>query len=141
MLARYCVLVGSTRRTASFLLQVSFNMKRLTIVGLLVTALLAGAVRLPAQSCVLSKVPSEKSCQQGCCANKTCCAEAEKNTAPPSQPLVKNNNVSHEFVAGVVSSLQTVVCELQSTEHSGISVTDRVAGSPPRLALLCTFLI
>jgi len=103
-------------------------------------ALFTAPVGLAARSCILSSAPSQKACQSGCCANKTCCAVSPKNTAPPSQPLAKADSSQQLKVTGFVTALSFSSCEA-GAEQFRLHARTPSANSPPRLALLCTFLI
>jgi hypothetical protein len=103
-------------------------------------ALFTAPVGFAARSCILSNAPSQKACQSGCCANKTCCATSPKNTAPPSQPLAKADsnqqlNAACFAVAVPFSSYET------GAQQFRFQATAPSVNSPPQLALLCTFLI
>jgi len=94
-----------------------------------------------ARSCILSSAPVQQACKPGCCANKTCCATSSKNTAPASQPLAKADSgqqLSATCFAPVALPFSS--CEA-GTQQFRVHVTALSAHSPPRLALLCTFLI
>jgi hypothetical protein len=94
-----------------------------------------------ARSCILVNAPSQKACEPGCCANKTCCATSPKNTAPAPQPLAKADSgqqLSATCFAPV--ALPYPNCEA-GTQQFRFRVTALSAHSPPQLALLCTFLI
>jgi len=103
-------------------------------------ALFMAPVGLAARSCILTNAASQKACQPSCCANKTCCATSPKNTAPPSQPLAKADSGQQLsaicFAAALLLSSREVGAE-QFRFHAAAPL----ANSPPRLALLCTFLI
>jgi hypothetical protein len=103
-------------------------------------ALLTAPVGLSARSCILSNAPSQKACQSSCCANKTCCATSPKNTAPPSQPLAKADSSQQLKAIGFVTVLSLASCEVGSQQFR-FQATAPPENSPPRLALLCTFLI
>jgi hypothetical protein len=103
-------------------------------------ALFAAPVRLAARSCILTNAPSQKACQPSCCVNKTCCATSPKNTAPQSQPLAKADPSQQLQTTGFVAALSFSSCEV-GAEQFRFEAAAPSAGSPPRLALLCTFLI
>jgi hypothetical protein len=103
-------------------------------------ALFAAPVGLAARSCILTNAPSQKACQPSCCANKTCCATSSKNTAPPSQPLAKADSGQQPSAICFAAALPLSSCEVGS-EQFRFQATAPLANSPPRLALLCTFLI
>jgi len=102
-------------------------------------ALFTAPASLAARSCILSSAPSQKACQSSCCANKTCCATSSKNAAP-SQPLAKADSNQQLKATGFVTALFFSSCEARS-EQFRLYATASSAISPPRLALLCTFLI
>ncbi|PYK40370.1 MAG: hypothetical protein DME60_08185 [Verrucomicrobia bacterium] len=104
------------------------------------TALFTAPVGLAARSCILTNAPSQKACQSSCCANKTCCAISPKNTAPPSQPLAKADSSQQLKATGFVAALSLPGCEVGAEQFRFQAIAPS-ANSPPRLALLCTFLI
>jgi hypothetical protein len=103
-------------------------------------ALFTAPVGLASRSCILSNVASEKACKPSCCANKTCCATSPKNTAPQSQPLAKGDSSQQLKATGFVAALSFSSGEV-GAEQFGFQAAAPLANSPPRLALLCTFLI
>jgi hypothetical protein len=115
--------------------------KQLTLTAFLLTALFTSAMRLPATSCPVAGAPIGKACRPGCCANKSCCADSQKNHNVPSPPLAKDSASNYQPVAIVALCLTASVVEFRSIQISPHSVATCVARSAPRLALLCTFLI
>ena len=99
-----------------------------------------GATPLSARSCILSNVASEKACKPGCCANKICCATSPRNTAPPSQPLAKADSGQQPSAICFAAALPLSSREV-GAEQFRFQAAAPLANSPPRLALLCTFLI
>src|SRR5256885_4734359 len=94
-------------------------LKRLTLAAFMVTALFVSAVRLPASACPASSPPIGQACKQGSCPNKACCAEAEKNKAPPSsQPLVKDDSTASLLVAVITPGLISCFLPVRPAEHS-----------------------
>jgi hypothetical protein len=104
-------------------------------------ALLTATVRLPAAvPCFVTNTPSEKACEPGCCANKTCCATSHERTGPPVQPLNKSSSDQQNIATiapAIVVPLPRQLPKVPSVFHRA----DFAAHSPPRLALFCTFLI
>jgi len=115
-------------------------LSRIIISMAIAAALFTAPVGLAARSCILSSAPSQKACQLTCCANKTCCATSPKNTAPPSQPLAKADSGQQLSAIGFVTALPLSSCEV-GAEQFRFQAAAPLANSPPRLALLCTFLI
>jgi len=103
-------------------------------------ALFMAPVGLAARSCILTNAPSQKACQPSCCANKTCCATSPKNTAPESQPLAKADSGQQLNATGFAAALPLSSCEV-GAEQFRFQAVAPLANLPPRLALLCTFLI
>jgi len=103
-------------------------------------ALFTAPAGLAARSCILSSAPSQKACQSSCCANKTCCATSPKNTAPPSQPLAKADS-SQQLSAICFAATLSLSNREVGAEQFRFQAAAPLANSPPRLALLCTFLI
>jgi hypothetical protein len=102
--------------------------------------LFTAPVGLAARSCILSSAPSRNACQLTCCANKTCCATSPKNTAPPSQPLAKGDSGQQLSATCFAAALPLSSREARA-EQFQFQAAAPLANSPPRLALLCTFLI
>jgi len=115
-------------------------LSRIIISMTMAAALFTAPVGLTARSCILSSVPSQKACQPSCCANKTCCATSPKNTAPQSQPLAKTDSSQQLSATCFASALPLSRCEA-GAEQFRFEAAAPLANSPPRLALLCTFLI
>jgi len=103
-------------------------------------ALFTAPVGLAARSCILTNAPSQKACQPSCCANKTCCATSPRNTAPPSQPLAKADSGQQLTAICFADELSLSSHEI-GAEQFRFQAPAPLANSPPRLALLCTFLI
>jgi len=111
------------------------------IILALVLAMFAGALRLPAASCILSNAPSHEACKMDCCANKTCCAMSKKSTVPASQPLVQSDGANQQQALGFVAvPLNDSFAIAASAERTFVSVPSR-AHSPPPLAATCIRLI
>jgi hypothetical protein len=104
-------------------------------------ALFTAPAGVAARSCILVNAPSQKACQPRCCANMTCCVTSPKNTAPSSEPLAKNGSASQ--VTTICAPTGFAVLLHQFTEDRSVTRTDLTlaALSPPRLSLLCSFLI
>src|SRR6266446_7197664 len=113
---------------------------RLIISMAMAAALFTAPVGLAARSCILINAPSQKACQPTCCANKTCCATSPKNTAPESQPLAKADSGQQLSATCFAAALPLPSCEV-GAEQSRFQPAAPLANSPPRLVLLCTFLI
>jgi hypothetical protein len=115
-------------------------LSRIIISMAMAAALFTAPVGFAARSCILTNATSQKACQGSCCANKKCCATSPKNTAPPSQPLAKADSSQQLKATGFVTALSFSSCEAGS-EQFRLEARAPSASSPPRLALLCTFLI
>jgi hypothetical protein len=103
-------------------------------------SLFTAPVGLAARSCILTNASSQKACQPSCCANKTCCVTSPKNTFPPSQPLAKPDSGQQLSATCVAAALPLPSREVGAEEFR-FQAAAPLANSPPRLALLCTFLI
>jgi hypothetical protein len=114
---------------------------RITVALGLAAALCLAPMRLPAQSCILSNMPSEKACQPGCCANKTCCAVSEENTAPAAQPLAKNDSAAKLTATSPILALAVSPNLAPASPQVASPIVDASAHSPPTLALICIRLI
>ena len=115
-------------------------LSRIIISAAMAVALFTAPVGVAARSCILSNAPSQKACQPSCCANKTCCATSPKNTAPPSQPLAKADSGQQLSATCFAVALPFSNYEV-GTEQFRFQAVAPLANSPPRQALLCTFLI
>jgi hypothetical protein len=113
---------------------------KLTVSVAVGLALFAATVRLPATPCFVTNTPSEKACQPGCCANKTCCATSHERTGPPVQPLAKSSpdlqNVA--TLPPTVAAFWSIQVAIESLSLSSAEWTEH---SPPPLELICIRLI
>ena len=107
---------------------------------LLAGCLGAATVRLPVSPCFVTNTPAPKACEPGCCGNKTCCATSHERTGPPVQPLAKSTIDQVSFVAVAVMIAAPFTLAVTS-EPKVVFFAEPTAHSPPRLPLLCTFLI
>src|ERR1041385_1082391 len=116
-------------------------LSRIMLSVAMVIVLVAAPVRVSARTCILLNASGEKACQSGCCANKSCCATSQKNTAPASQLLAKSAS-GFELSATCVATLSAIApgCVLLDRQLSS-SRTPSCAVIAPQLAVLCTFLI
>jgi len=113
---------------------------RIALSLLLAMTIVLAPASLSARPCILINAPSEKACDMGCCANKTCCETSPKNTSSPSQPLAKSG--SHQQI-NLISPSNFVVTTLHqgSIELPIFSSQEWTAHSPAPLALICIRLI
>jgi hypothetical protein len=114
--------------------------RRLTLTAFLLTALFASVARLPANTCPVASPPIGKVCRQGSCPNKACCAESQKNKSLPSTPAVKDSGASQQLVAIPTTNSPASFAYIPVVER-GAAIAKAIVCAPPRLALLCTFLI
>jgi hypothetical protein len=111
------------------------------VIGLLAAASLCISVfRLPAATCILVNTQTEKPCKMDCCANKNCCATSHERTGAPNQPLAKSTVDTSAIVAPVIA-LPVPSSFFITSDSQFVSRAEPTAHSPPRLPLLCTFLI
>jgi hypothetical protein len=113
---------------------------RVTVGFVVAAALFSATVRLPAAPCIVTNTPGPKACQPGCCANKACCATSHERTGPPVQPLAKSGLDQPNFAALPVTIGPLLTLSI-TRESRIVFHAEPVAHSPPRLPLLCTFLI
>src|ERR1700682_2183911 len=108
--------------------------------GVLAIALFVAPAQPSTASCILINAPSEKPCDMGCCANKSCCETSQKNTAPATQPLAKSG-VDQQI--NLISPSSVVIATLHQDliEFPAFSSAEWTAHSPPPLALICIRLI
>ena len=116
-------------------------LSRIIVSMAMAIALLAAPVGVTARSCILVNAPSQNACQPNCCANKTCCATSPKNTAAPSQPLAKADSGQQLSAISSATATLRLASYNAGTEQFRFHAASLSAHSPPRLALLCTFLI
>jgi hypothetical protein len=116
-------------------------LSKISVSVMVATALFGASMRLPAASCILSNMPSEKACTPGCCANKTCCKTSQKNTAPPVQPLAKSGFNQQNIVALPAMVAVALPNPAVATESPVFSSAECTAHSPAPLALICIRLI
>ena len=110
-----------------------------TVAIAIVAALLSATPRLDATTCMLTNTPGEKACQADCCYNKVCCDTSHQRTGAPVQPLAKSTLDQQTFAAPPVAAPVSPLFILAQLHP--VSYTEPAALSPPRLSLLCTFLI
>src|SRR6266536_4803505 len=115
-------------------------LSRIIVSTAMAAALFTAPVGLAARSCIPSSAPSQKACQSSCCTNETCCATSPKNTAPPSQPLAKADSGQQLSATCFAGALPLSSFDV-GAEQLRFQAAAPLANSPPRLALLCTFLI
>jgi hypothetical protein len=97
-------------------------------------------VRLPAAVCVVASAPIGKACHQGCCANKVCCADSEKNKSLPT-PAVKDTDANQQLVAIPLANSLNVFAQLPVVESVDPAGKKTIICAQPQLAVLCSFLI
>ena len=128
------------RPAALIVLFSSVMFSKVTVSVAVGLALFAATVRLPATPCFVTNTPSEKACQPGCCANKTCCATSHERTGPAVQPLAKSSpdlpNVA--TLPPTVAAFWSVQVAIESLALSSAEWTEH---SPPPLELICIRLI
>ena len=115
--------------------------RRLTLTVCILAALFVSAVRLPAASCPASSPPIGQACKQGSCPNQACCADAERNKSVSSPTLAKENGANAQVVALLAPTLHAAFGGYQGIDRRELVSRESVAFAPPRLAVLCTFLI
>ena len=111
---------------------------RIATALLIVVAVTTTATPLAAYACSSSN-PDKYSCHS-CCAKKPCCAASEKKTAPAAQPLA-TNATGHELSFTASPGAVAIVCDFPLGTSVPKQTRDSSEHSPPKRALLCTFLI
>lgn len=116
-------------------------LSRIMISAFAAVTLVAAPIGSAARSCILLNTESQKACKPRCCANMTCCVTSPKNTAPASQPLATSSSSSDTNT--ITAPTEFAVLPHQLSEDRSVIRRDLAfaALSPPRLPLLCTFLI
>ncbi len=116
-------------------------LSRITISLVMAAVLVAAPMYVSARTCILSDAAAQKAGQAACCANKTCCATSQKNTAPVSQPLTKSNS-GFELNATYVATFNLIAPDDASVDRQLSALRARACTiAAPQLALLCTFRI
>ena len=115
--------------------------RRVTVTALLVAVLFTSAVRLPASVCPVKSAPIGKACQMGCCSNKCCCVQLQKQQNLPSTPLAKDNASNAQPIIAITATAIAVVTPPRIVDGSLNGSAFLIADHAPRPALLCTFLI
>jgi hypothetical protein len=82
-----------------------------------------------------------KACHQGCCANKVCCVDSEKNKSLPSTPAVKDTGANQQPVAIPLANSLDVFAQLPVVESVDPTGKKTIICAQPQLAALCSFLI
>jgi hypothetical protein len=78
----------------------------------------------------------------GCCANKCCCADSQKNHNLPSPPpLAKDSGGNHELIAVVAATATNLITFSEPLDIVFVSSAGLIVTSAPRPEILCTFLI
>jgi hypothetical protein len=114
--------------------------RKLTVAFAVVAALFSTTVRLPAVPCFVTNTPGPKACAPGCCANKACCATSHERTGAPVQPLAKSSADQSSLVA-LAPMISVPITVSVFNQPKTVPLAEPTAHSPPRLPLLCTFLI
>jgi len=127
------------RLLASIVLSDKPMLSRIMTSVALLAVLGAAPLRGSARSCIIYDTPVQKACQPACCA-KVCCATAPKKTTPASQPLAKSV-ATHELSATPAPVIAGGLPTAPERQHVAPVGSAYGGISPPRLALLCTFLI
>ena len=115
-------------------------LRNATIASVIIIAVFTAEVRLPTTPCIITNTADAKACSPGCCANKTCCATSHKRTGLPAQPLVKAT-VDQQNIATLSPTVSIPLAIQPTAEARYYLQIEPKAVSPPRLVLLCTFLI
>jgi hypothetical protein len=116
------------------------TVRELTISFAIVATLFCASVRLPAAPCIVTNTPGPKACEPGCCKNKKCCETSHERTGPASQPLAKAGLDQQNLVPLALPISAPSLLSLPN-EKQVASYAEPTTHSPPRLPLLCTFLI
>jgi len=114
---------------------------RFALTAVVLTALFSSAVRLPAAVCVVASAPIGKACHQGCCANKVCCVDSEKNKSLPSIPAAKDTGTNQQLLAVPATISSGVIVQLRSVASADSAAAKTIICAQPQLAVLCSFLI
>jgi hypothetical protein len=132
---------ASIRPAVPIMLLSNAMVSRITVSVAVALALFTAAVRVPAgATCIITNTSSEKACEPGCCANKSCCATSHERTGPPVQPLAKSSSDQQNVTA--ISAAVVFVLPVQvATKSRILSSAECKAHSPPPLALSCICLI
>jgi hypothetical protein len=114
--------------------------QRLSVTAMVLAALLMSTVRLPATVCPVASSAIGKSCQ-GCCANKTCCADSKANHNILSTPIARDSGGNQDVVAAASEIVTAKASQFTTRETFPRFSAVCIADSAPQPAFLCTFLI
>jgi len=114
---------------------------RFTLTAVVLTALFSSVVCQPAAVCVVASAPIVKACHQGCCANKVCCVDSEKNKSLPSTPAIKDTGANQQLVAIPATNSSGIFAQFPSVERADSADAKTIIRAQPQLAVLCSFLI
>jgi hypothetical protein len=112
--------------------------RRFIIAMVAVLAVFAATVRLPARACALTMPAAQMAACADCCATMKSCV-LSKQSQTPSVATTANAQPSTTFIAQPVQSLLVeATVNLPKPDTSPLAIP---RDSPPRQAVLCTFLI
>lgn len=109
--------------------------KRIATVLLLIIAIAVSATPLAAHACVVCKI--QKQLSRDCCATMKCCAEQGKKVTLP----LATSMTGPEMSLNLSSERAMIIRSLAAGTFIHRSTANLLANSPPKPALLCTFLI
>ncbi len=113
-------------------------LRQLVIAVTLVVAVCSASAPPLARACSLAMPTAQTALCTDCCAKLKSCVLPQQNQTPPAAPG-SSVQQSIALIAPAIQSLSLMpVLTLPRPDHSRADIR---AGSPPRLAVLCTFLI
>ena len=108
---------------------------------LLAMTIILAPAHLSARTCIFSSAPSEKACQPGSCANKTCCATSQENRAPVLPPPAKDDSSGKLIGTWATASTAILPIHPPAIQQVALANTAFRAHAPPTLASTCICLI
>jgi hypothetical protein len=111
---------------------------QLTIVVTLSLALWSAAMPVPAPGCAMSMSAAQSAPCTDCCATMKSCLLPQQNRVPPASASTGNQQSITLIAQPIASVVVQAAIALPRINFSGAEIS---ADSPPRLAVLCTFLI
>ena len=112
--------------------------RQLTIVVTLSLALWSAAMPVSARGCAMSMPAGQGGMCTDCCATMKSCVLPQQNRVPPASASSGNQQSITLITQPIASVVVQAAIALPRINFSGTEIS---ADSPPRLAVLCTFLI
>src|SRR5689334_17993944 len=113
--------------------------RRFSIAVVVMLAVFAATVRLPAQACAMAMQAGQKvSCTDDCCATMKSCVLSQQGQTPSAATSANAQQSITLIAQPIQSSFVQAAVDPPKPDPSHL---DTLPDSPPQLAVLCTFLI